>query len=54
MLNVSIVLDEELMLDNFGDFVNACIVLFGLLYALILEYNEDLKGLFTQKGKSCH
>ncbi len=44
VLNVSVVLEEELVLHKLGDFVNAFIVLFGLLYALILEYNKDLKG----------
>ncbi len=28
VLNVSVVLEEELVLDNLGDFVNAFIVLF--------------------------
>ncbi len=42
--NVSVVLEEELVLDNLGDFVNAFLYFFGLLYALILECNNDLKG----------
>ncbi len=40
--NVSVVL-EEVVLDNLGDFVNAFIVLFGLVYAFNMEYNKDLK-----------
>ncbi len=41
--NVSVVLEEEVVLDNLGDFVNAFIVLFGLVYAFNMEYNKDLK-----------
>ncbi len=41
--DVSVVLEEEVVLDNLGDFVNAFIVLFGLVYAFNMEYNKDLK-----------
>ncbi len=41
--HVSVVLEEEVVLDNLGDFVNAFIVLFGLVYAFNMEYNKDLK-----------
>ncbi len=44
--NVSVVLEEEVVLDNLGDFVNAFIVLFGLVYAFNMEYNKDLKYTF--------
>ncbi len=54
VLDVFVVLEEELVLHNLGDFVNAFIVLFGLLYALIVEYNKDLKGQFTQNWKFCY
>ncbi len=37
VLSVSIILEEEVVLDNLGDLANAFIVLFGLLYALILD-----------------
>ncbi len=48
--NVSVVLEEEVVLDNLGDFVNAFIVLFGLVYAFNMEYNKDLNTLeFIQK-----
>ncbi len=44
--NVSVVLEEKVVLDNLGDFVNAFIVLFGLVYAFNMEYNKDLKYTF--------
>ncbi len=31
VLNVSVVLEEEVVLDNIGDFVNAFIVLFWII-----------------------
>ncbi len=45
VLNVSVVLEEELVLDNLGDFVNAFIVLF-LDYCMHSSWskNKDLKG----------
>ena len=45
-VNVAIVLEEEVVLENMGDFVSAFIVLFGLLYALNMEHNKDLKCTF--------
>ncbi|XP_059408507.1 uncharacterized protein LOC132142564 [Carassius carassius] len=46
VVNVAIVLEEEVVLENMGDFVSAFIVLFGMLYALNMEYNKDLRYTF--------
>lgn len=43
VVNVAIVIEEEVVLENMGDFVSAFIVLFGMLYALNMEYNKDLR-----------
>lgn len=46
MFNVVIVLEEEVVMENVGDFTDAFIVLFGLLYALNVEKNKELKYMF--------
>lgn len=60
VVNVAIVLEEEVVMDNLGDFTNALMILFGLLYALNMEYPKDLRYTFeaVQKillnlGKEC-
>ncbi|KAK7160651.1 hypothetical protein R3I93_008342 [Phoxinus phoxinus] len=60
VVNVAIVLEEEVVMDNLGDFTNALMVLFGLLYAVNMEYPKDLRYTFeaVQKiilnlGKEC-
>jgi len=47
-------------MDNLGDFTNALMMLFGLLYAVNMEYPKDLRYTFeaVQKiifnlGKEC-
>ena len=46
VVNVAVVLEEEVVMDNLPDYTNAFILLFGLLYALNLEYSKDLKYTF--------
>ncbi|KAL2082779.1 hypothetical protein ACEWY4_022597 [Coilia grayii] len=60
VVNVAVVLEEEVVMDNLGDFTNAFMMLFGLLYALNMEYPKDLRYTFeaVQKiilnlGKEC-
>ncbi|XP_041934950.1 uncharacterized protein LOC121697482 isoform X2 [Alosa sapidissima] len=60
VVNVAVVLEEEVVMDNLGDFTNALMMLFGLLYALNMEYPKDLRYTFeaVQKillnlGKEC-
>ncbi|KAK3559061.1 hypothetical protein QTP86_001349 [Hemibagrus guttatus] len=43
LVNVAVLLEEELVMDNLGDFIKAFILLFGLLYALNIEYSKDLR-----------
>lgn len=60
VVNVAVVLEEEVVMDNLGDFTNALMMLFGLLYAVNMEYPKDLRYTFeaVQKiilnlGKEC-
>ncbi|KAL2084824.1 hypothetical protein ACEWY4_020342 [Coilia grayii] len=60
VVNVAVVLEEEVVMDNLGDFTNAFMMFFGLLYALNMEYPKDLRYTFeaVQKiilnlGKEC-
>ncbi|KAG5281882.1 hypothetical protein AALO_G00049850 [Alosa alosa] len=46
VVNVAVVLEEEVVMDNLGDFPNALMMLFGLLYALNMEYPKDLRYTF--------
>ncbi|KAI4872228.1 hypothetical protein NFI96_009479, partial [Prochilodus magdalenae] len=46
VVNVAVVLEEEVVMENLPDYTNAFILLFGLLYALNLEYSKDLKYTF--------
>ncbi|KAL6467571.1 hypothetical protein MHYP_G00232480 [Metynnis hypsauchen] len=46
VVNVAVVLEEEVVMDNLPDYTNAFILLFGLLYALNIEYPKDLKYTF--------
>ncbi|KAL6469184.1 hypothetical protein MHYP_G00227080 [Metynnis hypsauchen] len=43
VVNVAVVLEEVVVMDNLPDYTNAFILLFGLLYALNIEYPKDLK-----------
>ncbi|KAK3559694.1 hypothetical protein QTP86_017670 [Hemibagrus guttatus] len=51
VVNVAVLLEEELVMDNLGDFIKAFILLFGLLYALNIEYPKDLKYTFEAVQK---
>lgn len=51
VVNVAVVLEEEVVMDNLGDFTNALMILFGLLYALNMEYPDDLKYTFEAVQK---
>ncbi|KAL7883039.1 hypothetical protein SRHO_G00006970 [Serrasalmus rhombeus] len=46
VVNVAVVLEEEVVMDNLPGYTNAFILLFGLLYALNIEYPKDLKYTF--------
>ncbi|KAG9279659.1 sterile alpha motif domain-containing protein 3-like [Astyanax mexicanus] len=46
VVNVAVVLEEEVVMANLPDYTNAFILLFGLLYALNIEYTKDLKYTF--------
>ena len=51
MVNVAVILEEEVVMDNLGDFTNALMILFGLLFALNMEYPKDLKYTFEAVQK---
>ncbi|XP_053091574.1 uncharacterized protein LOC128318619 isoform X2 [Pangasianodon hypophthalmus] len=51
VVNVAIVLEEEVVMDNLGDSIKAFILLFGLLYALNIEYPKDLRYTFEAVQK---
>ena len=51
MVNVAVILEEEVVMDNLGDFTNALMILFGLLFALNMEYPKDLKDTFEAVQK---
>jgi len=46
MFNVVIVLQEEVVMENVGDFTDVFIVRFGLLSSLNLENNTELKYIY--------
>ncbi|KAL7882718.1 hypothetical protein SRHO_G00003760 [Serrasalmus rhombeus] len=46
VVNVAVVLEEEVVMDNLPDYTDAFILLFGLMYALNIEYPKDLKYTF--------
>ncbi len=52
MLNVSVVLEEEVVLDNLGDFVNAFIVLFGIIVCTHPGAQQGFKGILHPKMKT--
>ncbi|KAK3526219.1 hypothetical protein QTP70_017772 [Hemibagrus guttatus] len=51
VVSVVVVLEEEVAMDNLGDFIKAFILLFGLLYALNIEYPKDLRYTFEAVQK---
>ncbi len=51
VLNVSVVLEEELVLDNLGDFVNAFIVLFWITVCTHPGVQQGFKGIVYPKMK---
>uniref|UniRef100_A0A671PIJ6 PB1 domain-containing protein n=1 Tax=Sinocyclocheilus anshuiensis TaxID=1608454 RepID=A0A671PIJ6_9TELE len=59
-LNFSIILEETVVMEDLSDFPTAFIVLFGLLYALNIEYPKGLKytfeavqNIFVGLGEKC-
>ncbi len=51
VLNVSVVLEEEVVLDKLGDFVNAFIVLFWIIVCTHPGVQQGLKGIVHPKMK---
>lgn len=51
VVNVAVALEEEVVMDTLGDFTNAFTLLFGLLYALNIEYPKDLRYTFEAAQK---
>ncbi|XP_056123949.1 uncharacterized protein LOC130102080 [Rhinichthys klamathensis goyatoka] len=51
VVNVAVVLEEEVVMDNLGYFTNALMMLFGLLYAVNMEYPKDLRYTFEAVQK---
>lgn len=45
-INFGIILEETVVMDDLPDFSTAFMVLFGLLYALNIEYPKGLKYTF--------
>ncbi|XP_051954285.1 uncharacterized protein LOC127629147 [Xyrauchen texanus] len=59
-LNFSIILEETVVMEDLSDFPTAFMVLFGLLYALNIEYPKGLKytfeavqNIFVGLGEKC-
>lgn len=48
---MAVALEEEVVMDTLGDFTNAFTLLFGLLYALNIEYPKDLRYTFEAAQK---
>ncbi len=51
VLNVSVVLEEAVVLDNLGDFVNAFIVLFWIIVCTHPGVQQGFKGIVYPKMK---
>ncbi|XP_062320482.1 uncharacterized protein LOC134022749 [Osmerus eperlanus] len=51
VVDVAVILEEEVVMDNLGDLTNALMILFGLLFALNMEYPKDLKYTFEAVQK---
>ncbi len=51
VLNVNIVLEEELVLEYLGDYVNAFIVLFWIIVCTHPREQQELKGIVYPKMK---
>ncbi len=52
VLNVNIVLEEELVLEYLGDYVNAFIVLFWIIVCTHPREQQELKGIVYPKMKN--
>ncbi len=59
-LNFGIILEETVVMQDLPDFPTAFMVLFGLLYALNIEYSKGLKytfeavqNIFVGLGEKC-